>query len=73
MLSKDNFLKKFGSKVKEARMETKMSQESLAAEAKLHRNYIGRLERGEACPSIYVIYKISAALKTQIVKIIPEL
>jgi len=61
MLSKDGLLKKFGDKVKEERGN--MSQEELAAKAGVHRNYIGRLERGEACPSIYIVYKIALALK----------
>lgn len=61
MLSKDGLLKKFGDKVKEERGN--VSQEELAAKAGVHRNYIGRLERGEACPSIYIVYKIALALK----------
>jgi len=61
MLSKDGLLKKFGERVKEERGN--VSQEDLAAKAGVHRNYIGRLERGEACPSIYVVYKIALALK----------
>lgn len=43
-----------------------MSQEELAVRAGVHRNYIGRLERGEACPSIYVVYKIALALKIRV-------
>lgn len=61
MLSKENLLKKFGQNVREERGN--VSQEILAAKAGVHRNYIGRLERGEACPSIYVVYKIATALK----------
>jgi transcriptional regulator with XRE-family HTH domain len=40
-----------------------MSQEKLALKSGLHKNYIGKLERGEACPSIYAVYKIALALK----------
>jgi len=64
MLSKDGLLKKFGDRVKEERGN--VSQEELAVRAGVHRNYIGRLERGEACPSIYVVYKIALALKIRV-------
>jgi len=60
MLSKGSLLKKFGDKVREERGN--MSQGELATKAGLHINYIGRLERGEACPSIYIVYKIALAL-----------
>ena len=60
MLSKGSLLKKFGDKVREERGN--ISQGELATKAGLHINYIGRLERGEACPSIYIVYKIALAL-----------
>ena len=60
MLSKESLLKKFGEKVKEERGN--MSQEDLAIKAHIHINYLGRIERGEVCPSIYIVYKISLAL-----------
>lgn len=66
MLSKDNYLKKFGTQIREARIDQNLSQEELAAEVKVHRNYIGRLERGEACPSIYIAYKISTILEVDL-------
>jgi transcriptional regulator with XRE-family HTH domain len=61
MLSKEGLSKKFGERLKEE-MGT-MSQEKLALKSGLHKNYIGKLERGEACPSIYAVYKIALALK----------
>lgn len=60
MLSKENLLKKFGENVKEERGN--MSQEDLAIKAHIHINYLGRIERGEVCPSIYIVYKIALAL-----------
>lgn len=42
-----------------------LSQEQLAAEAGLHRTYIGAIERAETNISIDNIEKIAAALKLQ--------
>jgi transcriptional regulator with XRE-family HTH domain len=70
MLSEDKYLKRFGSQVREARLEKGMSQELLAAESKVHRNYIGRLERGEACPSIFVVYKVAEVLNVTVDKLV---
>jgi len=61
MLSKEKLLEKFSNKLKEEMGN--MSQEKLATDSGLHVSYIGRLERGDACPSIYAVYKIALALK----------
>ncbi len=44
-------------------MRSGLTQEQLAGEAKLHRTYIGTVERGEQNISIDNIYKIAKALK----------
>jgi len=63
MLSKESLSKKFGQRMREEMGS--MSQENLAIKSGLHVNYIGRLERGVACPSIYAVYKIALALKVK--------
>jgi transcriptional regulator with XRE-family HTH domain len=37
----------FGHKVKQKRLELRLSQEELAFDAEMHRNYVGSVERGE--------------------------
>ena len=63
MLSKESLSKKFGERLREEMGN--MSQETLATKSGFHKSYIGRLERGEATPSIYVVYKIALALKVK--------
>lgn len=63
---------RFGSAMKRRREAVGLSQEALAAEANLHRNYVGRLERGQVVPSLAVVQKIAAALGTTMAKIVAE-
>lgn len=48
-----------------------MSQERLAELTQLHRNHIGRIERGETNPPLYTVYKITKALKTASSELLP--
>ncbi len=63
MLSKQQLLKKLGERIRYARMDAGLkSQEALSDKTGLHRNYIGKLERGLSNPPVYTLYRISAAL-----------
>jgi transcriptional regulator with XRE-family HTH domain len=53
----------FGKRLRELRLERKISQEKLAEMASLHRNYVGVLERGGQSPSLDAICKLASALK----------
>ena len=55
---------RFGEVLRRRREAAGQSQESLAATAGLHRNYVGLLERGKRVPSILVVEKLAAALGT---------
>ena len=55
---------RFGAVLRRRREAAGVSQEYLAAEAGLHRNYVGLLERGMRVPSILVVEKLAAALGT---------
>ena len=55
---------RFGAVLRRRREAAGVSQEALAAAAKVHRNYVGLLERGKRVPSILVVEKLAAALGT---------
>jgi transcriptional regulator with XRE-family HTH domain len=55
-----------GRKVREEREKMGVSQEDLGKKAKLHRTYIGMIERGEKNITIYNLRKIAEALGVQV-------
>ncbi len=59
---KKNILIQFGCNVKRLRRSKGWSQEYLASRAKLHRTYIGSIERGERNVSLLNIERIAKAL-----------
>ncbi|OGX18101.1 MAG: transcriptional regulator [Omnitrophica WOR_2 bacterium RBG_13_44_8b] len=63
---KSIILKKFGTKVNKLRKQKGWSQEELAKRAKLHRTYIGSIERSERNVSLVNIEKIAKALKIKV-------
>ena len=56
---------KFGGKVQRIRKKSKISQEELASMIGVHRNHMGRIERGETNPNLPLINKIARALKVK--------
>jgi transcriptional regulator with XRE-family HTH domain len=51
-----------GAAVRRLRLDLGYSQERLSLEAGLHRNYVGRVERGELSPTFEPLVGISRAL-----------
>lgn len=51
-----------GQALRELRLHKKWSQETLAFEAEVDRNYISLLELGRNSPSLKMIFKLCAAL-----------
>lgn len=55
-------LSRFGANVREYRIRAGLSQEKLAALAKLDRTYVGGVERGERNVSLVNIVRLATAL-----------
>ena len=53
---------KFGKRVREERLKRGLSQEGLAELARVHRTYVGMIERGEKNITLTNIEKFSKAL-----------
>lgn len=52
-----------GNRIRLLRAQRKISQEELSFKSDLHRTYIGAIERGEKCPTIETLYKITKAFE----------
>lgn len=55
----------FGRVLRERRKHAGLTQEELALEADIQRNYVSLMERGVNQPTITIIFKLAAALKCQ--------
>lgn len=62
----------FGSTLRELRNRRALSQETLAFEAGLARNYISQLELGSKSPSLRTIFKLCSVLGTSPAALIKE-
>lgn len=58
-------LESIGRNIQKIRRERGISQEKLADIVGIHRNHMGRIERGENNTPIYTVYKICKALKAK--------
>ncbi len=59
-------LVRFGHQVRKGRKRTGLSQEALAAKAKIHRNHMGAIERGEANVTLLNMERIAKALGVKV-------
>ena len=63
---KKQILVKFGQRVRQEREKQNLSQEELANKAKVHRTYIGMIERAEKNITLLNINKICKSLNKKI-------
>ena len=61
---------KIGERIRRFRAEQHLSQEALALSCEIHPAYLGRLERGEKCPTIDTLYRLAKALGIPVYKLI---
>lgn len=63
-----------GLRIRKLRTERNISQEALAFSSGVHTTYIGKMERGEKCPSIDTLYKLAKGLDVSVSELldIPE-
>jgi transcriptional regulator with XRE-family HTH domain len=61
-----------GKEVRRRRQKLGLSQAALAAEAGIHANVVGRVERGTYNPSLLTLHAIAGALNTSIVHLMRD-
>lgn len=62
--------KKFGRNVRRVRHDRQLSLEALAHEVELSYSYLGEIERGRRNPSLLVVERLAAALRTDPVELL---
>jgi transcriptional regulator with XRE-family HTH domain len=63
----------FGRRVRQIRLERRLSQEKLAELADLHRNYVGGIERGERNVSLLNIVKLARGLNVSVPSLVQKI
>lgn len=69
-MNREEITKNLGNNIKKYRLQKGLSQEHLALRAGIHPAYLGRLERGEKCPTLDTVFKICEALSVPVADII---
>jgi transcriptional regulator with XRE-family HTH domain len=59
-----------GAGIREWRTRKQLTQKELAAATKVHVNTLGRVERGEANPTLKLLWKIATRLKLSVVQLL---
>lgn len=73
MKEKDSALIQFGNRVRELREAKGLSQEELADLGRIHRTYLGGIERGERNPTLLSLLKLAKALDISPAKLLERL
>lgn len=62
-IEREELVTRIGARIRDFRTGRKLSQESLALSSGMHPAYLGKIERGEKCPTIDTLCKICGGLK----------
>ena len=68
-----DYAREFGRRVRALRLQLGVSQEALGERARLHRTYVGRLERGELNPSLHNVVRLATALGVDVTDLVRAL
>lgn len=71
-MAQEAIVKKFGQAIRRRRVEAGLSQENLAAAAKVHPTYVSLIERGLRDPKLTSIRKLAKALGTDASSLIED-
>ena len=61
-----------GAAIRKRRLSLGLSQEEFAEKIDCHRNFIGRLERGEQNPTVDTLVRLAVGLRCKVVDIIKD-
>ena len=64
VMMKQGHLRALGRRIQELRKDRNLTQDRLAERCSLTLNYIGKIERGEAQPTLGALFSIATALKS---------
>lgn len=73
IVPKSALVKQFGIRVRELRVQRGWSQENLAHRARMHRNAISLIERGDRSSTLETIEKLCKAFLLQPADLMPEI
>ena len=72
-MAKDPFIRDFGKRVRELRLERGLTQEQLADLAGMHFTAIGHIERASRSSTLETVLKLARALEVQPSELIPAI
>lgn len=73
ILAKDELTLKIAQRIKELRKSKNYTQEQLAEKSKVDRSYIGHIEQGMKCISIFTAKKIAEGLEITLSELLKDL
>ena len=62
-INREELSYKIGARIRDFRNARNMSQETLALNSGMHPAYLGKVERGEKCPTVDTLHKLCTGLK----------